>query len=190
MFCPKCGQQQADQARFCSRCGLGLTSVGELIMRGGQLPVWATAESGDGGPARRESPKRRGIRQGARMMFLSIFLIPMIAIIHRIIGLPAEFILFGVLLFMGGLMRLLYSLVFAESAPAQARSPLPAYAPPNLMSPLGAARQDALPPPQGAPVYDYRPPQMHTAEMQPPPSVTDHTTRLLDKQNEPDRRDS
>ena len=187
MFCPKCGQQQADEVRFCSRCGFALASVSELLMRGGQQPLWA-ASVVNAVPERSESPKRKGTRQGARMMFISIFLIPMIAIMHRIIGLPAEFVLFGVLLFMAGLMRLLYSLIFAEGA-ASAAGPQQAYAPP-VMQPLGAVRHDALPPAQGTPVYAYRPPQVHTAEMQPPPSVTDHTTRLLDKQTDAERGES
>lgn len=187
MFCPKCGQQQADEARFCSRCGFALTGVSELIMRGGQLSVWPAAAM-NLAPGRSESPKRKGVRQGARMMFLSVFLIPMIAIMHRIIGLPAEFVLFGVLLFMAGLMRLLYSLIFTESV-ARANSQQQFYAPP-VMPPLGAVRQDVLPPAQGTPAYAYRPPQVHTAEMQPPPSVTDHTTRLLDKQTDAERGES
>ena len=43
---------------------------------------------------------------------------------------------------------------------------------------------DRAAPAQGTPVYTYRPPQMHTAEMQTPPSVTEHTTRLLDQQSD------
>lgn len=180
MFCPKCGQQQTDDVRFCSRCGFPLTGVQELIMRGGQLPAWPGAEPA-AQLAQTESPKRRGIRQGGAMMLIATFLIPMLAILHKMIGLPADAVLLGVLLFMGGLLRLLYAAIFQPSAPRQQQ--LPAYVPPGAQA-LNAARQDALRPAQAMPVHLSRPPRLHnTAEMQPPPSVTEHTTRLLDRQS-------
>jgi hypothetical protein len=116
------------------------------------------------------------------MILIATFMIPMIAILHKIIGLPGEYVLLGVLLFMGGLLRLLYAALFQPGASRMTQESLPAYAP--VAPPLGAAQRDALPPAQGTPAYAYRPPQMHTAEMQPPPSVTDHTTRLLDQQSD------
>src|SRR5436309_188212 len=97
MFCPKCGQQQADDVRFCSRCGFPLAGVNELIARGGQLPVWPVAESS---VAQGESPKRKGLRQGGGMMLIATFLIPMLAILHKLLHLPGDVVLFGVLLFM------------------------------------------------------------------------------------------
>ena len=180
MFCPKCGQPQADDVRFCSRCGLPLAGVNELLLRGSQLTVVSGAEAST---ERRESPKRQGIRQGGAMMLIATFLIPMIAIMHKIIGLPAEYVLLGVLLFMGSLLRFLYALIFQAGAPRRTQAALPAYAPP-VTPPLNAARLEQLPPAQGTPVYTYRPPQVHTAEMQTPPSVTEHTTRLLDQQTD------
>ncbi|HYX43293.1 MAG TPA: zinc ribbon domain-containing protein [Pyrinomonadaceae bacterium] len=180
MFCPKCGQPQADEVRFCSRCGLPLAGVNELLLRGGQLP---TVQSAAMGVERRESPKRQGIRQGGAMILIATFLIPMLAIMSKLIGLPRQAALLGVLLFMGGLLRFLYAAIFQPSAPRQTQAALPAYAP-TVAPPLNAAQRDALPPAQGTPVYTYRPPQMHTAEMQTPPSVTEHTTRLLDQQSD------
>src|SRR4051794_18056571 len=39
MFCPRCGQQQiSDLTKFCSRCGLQLGLVAELLEHGGFLP--------------------------------------------------------------------------------------------------------------------------------------------------------
>jgi zinc-ribbon domain len=180
MFCPKCGQPQANEARFCSRCGLPLAGVNELLLRGGQLPVAPGVEAGI---ERRDSPKRQGIRQGGAMMLIATFLIPMIAIMHRLIGLPGEYVLLGVLLAMGGLLRLLYALLFQPGASRSSQTALPAYAPP-VASPLNAARLEQLSPAPGTPVYAYRPPQVHTAEMQTPPSVTENTTRLLEQQSD------
>ena len=39
MFCPRCSQEQAsEEIRFCSRCGLPLGLVSEVVSRGGFLP--------------------------------------------------------------------------------------------------------------------------------------------------------
>lgn len=184
MFCPKCSQQQADGTRFCSRCGFPLAGVSELLISGGQLPIMsATPASGP----HLQTPKRKGMRQGGGLMLIAIFLIPALAILQDLLHIDGDWPLLGVLVFLGGLLRLLYAVFFEDSTP---RGPeiAPAYTPPVPMQ-LAGAQQPALPPAQGTPVYTYRPPQIHTAEMQPPASVTDHTTRLLEKQTdaEPDK---
>src|SRR5258708_37224499 len=39
MHCPNCGQQQvSNETKFCSRCGLPLGIVSELLIHGGNLP--------------------------------------------------------------------------------------------------------------------------------------------------------
>jgi hypothetical protein len=173
MFCPKCGQQQSDEARFCSRCGLPLVGVGEVLRLGGQLPAPVGMSEPQG-----MSPRRRGIRQGGGLMLIAVFLIPALAILQDLIHLNGDWPLLGVLVFLAGLMRLLYAVFFEDRTPRRAETTQTAYAPPHQ---LGAARQDYLPPAQATPAYTYRPPQTPTAEMQPPPSVTDHTTRLLER---------
>ena len=190
MFCPKCSQQQADGSRFCSRCGFPLAGVNDLLARGGQAPVWAGPPEGSApaGP-RPMSPRRKGVKQGGGLIMIGIFLIPFMAILHEVIGLgPEELPLIGVLVFLAGLLRMLYAAFFEEGAPRRAHELPQTYAPPVAHT-LGPARYDALPPAQGTPVYEYRPPQVHTAEMQPPPSVTDHTTRLLERESDTERED-
>src|SRR5687767_1274727 len=76
MFCPKCSQEirtqqsdvrsqnktsSAEHVQFCSRCGLSLDGLSELVA--GRKP--------DAG-----SNRRRGIKQGAFLMLLSVILIP------------------------------------------------------------------------------------------------------------------
>ncbi len=178
MFCPKCSQQQADGSRFCSRCGFPLAGVNELLVSGGQLPVVAAAPAS--GP-RGRSPKRKGVRQGGGLMLIAVFLIPALAILQELLHINGDWPLLGVLAFLGGLLRILYAVFFEDNTPSVAET-MPAYAAPPVPAQLGGAQQSALPPAQGTPVYAYRPPQMHTAEMQPPASVTDHTTRLLEQQ--------
>lgn len=48
MHCPRCGQEQVSgNLKFCSRCGLPMTLVAEIVSRGGHLPRLAQ-ESGGG----------------------------------------------------------------------------------------------------------------------------------------------
>ena len=176
MFCPKCGQQQSDEARFCSRCGFSLTGVGEVLRLGGQMPAPSVASESQG-----ISPRRHGMKQGGGLMLIAVFLIPALAILQDLAHLNGDWPLLGVLVFLVGLLRLLYAAFFAERTPRRAEAAQASYAPPSQ---LGAARQDYLPPAQSTPAYTYRTPQAHTAEMPPPPSVTDHTTRLLERQEE------
>ena len=42
MYCPRCGQEQvSSELRFCSRCGLPLNLVTEVVLNGGTLPQLA-----------------------------------------------------------------------------------------------------------------------------------------------------
>ena len=149
-------------------------------MRGGQLPVVAPPRPQ--GP-RVMSPKRRGVKQGGAVMLIGVFLIPAFAIIMELLRLNIALPLLGVLVFLGGLLRMLFAAFFEEGAPSAGLPASASYAPPQR---LDAARYEALPPAAGTPTSGYRP-QSHTAEMPPPPSVTEHTTRLLEQQAERDR---
>lgn len=179
MFCPKCSQQQADGTRFCSRCGFPLAGVNELLVTGGQLPFMPVAPtSGE----RLPSPRRKGVRQGGGIMLIGAFTVPLLALLQELVHIDGELPILGVIILLLGLLRILYAVFFQDGAPP-AQTAMPTYSPPAAQF-GGAQQQSALPPAQGTPAYTYRPPQVHTAEMQPPGSVTDHTTRLLDKQTD------
>ena len=188
MYCPKCGQSQVSaDVRFCSRCGFPLVVVGDLLVTGGALPAHLPAGHETVG-ARPMSPRRRGVRKGIAIFLASILLLPFFGIMHEAIGTPLEFMMFGALGILIGLIRIIFAVFFQDGAP---RAPQFASPPPQLYTPPIASRlhspaQESLPhPQQGAPVNDYRRPPVHTAEIMHPPSVTDHTTRLLDKQTDP-----
>ena len=190
MYCPKCGQSQASaEVRFCSRCGFPLVVVSDLLMTGGVLPIGAQqTPSLTGTPP--ISPRRRGVKRGFGLLLIGIFLLPFFGIMHETIGLPTEFMAIGVLVMMLAVMRLIYAAFFEDAAP---RAPQLAAPPPQAFTPpfasrLHASAQESLPPAQGVPANDYRQPQVHTAEIMHPPSVTDHTTRLLDKQSDTPER--
>lgn len=182
MFCPQCGQQQAsDAARFCSRCGFQLGAVSGLLATGGAAPE--TAFETVPGP---ETPKRKGARLGGKLMLSGMFLLPALGLMSELVGSPDELVIIGAIVFLAGLFRLLYALLF-EDGPyrtqfrrQQAHAPQAQFAPPREFS--------ALPPPQAVPARDYVPPRADTADMAYRPSITEGTTRLLDRERDESAR--
>lgn len=184
MFCPQCGQRQlTNQVRFCSSCGFPLNVVGELLANNGQLP-WRPPQPEAVGL----SPRQKGIRQGALLMLSTLLLVPLLAIIGvSLLGFPGQVVaIAAVFCPLGGLLRILYALFLESNARPLAEGEQPAYVPPPAIpNYLGATPHNAtLPPAQSAPVNAPRPQRLNTGELTAPPraSVTDHTTRLLDKQ--------
>jgi hypothetical protein len=182
MFCPQCGQQQAsDAARFCSRCGFQLAAVLGLLATGGAGPE--VSFEAVPVPA---SPKRKGAQLGGKLMLSGMFLAPALAALSEIVGTPSELGLFGVIVFMAGLFRLIYALIFEDGPYRRQLQRQPAYVPPaRVVAPPAAS---ALPPPTGIPARGYAPPRAETGEIVYRPSVTEGTTRLLaDERDEPSR---
>lgn len=183
MYCPKCGQSQVSaDVRFCSRCGFPLVVVGDLLVTGGALPAHVAAAGHEAVGLRPMSPRRRGVRKGIAIFLASILLLPFFGIMHEAIGTPQEFMMFGALGILIGLIRIIFAVFFQDGAPrAPHVAPPPQLYTPPIASRLHSPAHEPLPHAQGVPVNDYRQPQVHTAEILHPPSVTDHTTRLLDK---------
>lgn len=197
MFCPHCGQNQvSNEVRFCSSCGFHLNVVSDLLLTGGQLPYRQQTAPGE----RQLSPRQKGIRQGAMMMLSTLVIVPVVIFVGVVmLGFDGVLIpLAGSLCIMGGLLRMLYAIFFESEFPHELPAAhAPAYAPPppppNYLGTPQPQRRTALPPPQSAPVpaQTFRPPRYDTGELPPhPPSVTDHTTQLLEKKQpeEPPRR--
>jgi hypothetical protein len=92
----------------------------------------------------------------------------------------------AIICFMGGPLRMLYAAVFEEGAP----KPVRMYGPPAPMQMpqqfAPHAQHNALPPPpvRSQPSWRARP---NTAELVNPPSVTENTTRLLEKEDRTER---
>lgn len=171
MYCPKCGQQQpADDVRFCSRCGFNLDCVSELLA-GGSL---VTNEAVNQRSPQSLSPRKKGVRQGAKLMFISVVVLPIIFGLALLFEGPAP-LLIPLTIFLAGLTRMIYSRLFGEDEAPVYRQPLTA-------RPGATPVSFALPPPsqsvRAAGAGTKRP---DTAEMMPRGSVTDGTTKLLDK---------
>lgn len=179
MYCPQCGQQQvSDSLRFCSRCGFPLEGVLQLLGSGGALPFYQPPS----GP-REMSARRKGVRQGAALFLAGVVLVPMLAIIYSFTHGPNLLDILvplaAVIFFLGGLMRMLFAALFEEGAPKPHPFMSTSYGP-MPVSQLGAHAPVALPPASNNPATAWRP-RPNTAEVRQPASVTENTTRLLDK---------
>jgi zinc-ribbon domain len=167
MYCPKCGTQNIDNASFCRACGANLSLVPQALA--GHLPA-PPAGQGEAVDESRRARRRRGrdepptLESSIRTFFMGLaFLCISLAIKTYMPGghvwwfwmlIPAFMMLgSGV----AGFARL-------KSRPAAPLAP-PTYAPPAV----GPAQHNALPPRPAADVYA------------PPNSVTENTTRLLDR---------
>ena len=180
MFCPQCGQQQvAGVIRFCSRCGFPLDGVLQLLSNGGNLPVYRTPD--EPVPI---SARRKGVKQGGLLLLSGAVLVPVLGIFSSYSNstfLEILTALAAIICFMGGPLRMLFAALFEEGAP----KPVRVYGSPPMHMPQQFAphvASPALPPPPVRPQPSWRP-RPNTAELVTPPSVTENTTRLLDKED-------
>jgi hypothetical protein len=176
MYCPRCGQQQAtDSMRFCSRCGFSLEGTMHLLAHGGML----LQPQGEKGRSRRF----KGVMQGAVLFLIGVILVPIFGIMSsfapgRLENVFAFFAaISAIICFLGGPLRMLFAAIFEEGAPKYQSTPQTNYAPPAILP----ARVSALPPAAASPAAQWRQ-RPQTAEIVTPPSVTDSTTKLLDKE--------
>lgn len=179
MHCPSCGQQQiSNETKFCSRCGLPLGIVAELVAHGGFLPQLAELE--------RNSETLYTRRNGVIFsLFWLIFWLPIMAVVFGgILDVDILGQLFSVVGIFGGLLIFLFSLFFLKKGSKSLR--LGDVAPHQAAGLHAASALSALPPQQFQPVDQYR----HagawrdTNDLQ--PTVTESTTQLLD-QNDGER---
>lgn len=185
MFCPQCGQQQVTGViRFCSRCGFPLDGVIQLLNGGGMMPAYREESE-----TVKISARRRGVKQGGLLFLSGAVIVPILAMFASFTNgstfLEILAALAAIICFIGGPLRMLYAAVFEEGAPPRPRL----YGPPAQMhAPQQFARNaqtPALPPPPARAQGAWRRP--NTAELANPPSVTENTTRLLDKEDRTER---
>lgn len=133
------------------------------------------------------SPRRKGVKQGVILMLLGVLFVPIFGVMAgfapgRIADIFAFFAaITAVVCFVGGPLRMLFAGIFEEGAKPKSYMPAVSYIPP-AMPPPPQARVSALPPPAvGTQPWRARP---DTAEIVPPTSVPDHTTKLLKNESE------
>ena len=166
MYCPNCGQQQvSEEMRFCSRCGLALSGLAEW-MAGGMI-VKRAEETRVLSPSRR----RKQMRRAAKLMFFSGVLIPLGIMMSAAVDDPGPMVL-PALLFFASLVWMGYSRLFIDDS-------APMLNPAAQQSTFGQMPTRAsLTPPTNIP--DFGRQQVRTNELAQAPSVTEHTTKLLD----------
>jgi hypothetical protein len=173
MFCPRCGQQAAEEVRFCSRCGLPLGAAAELVEAGGDV---ARPEAGGG-----LTPRQRGTRKGLMIIAGGVVFFAIVALLMLVKEDFFPLLILGGLITTIGVMRMLYGLLLEGHAPAE-------QSPKRAAELTGArARAAELPPARAVPANAYARPGAPTSDMAAPPTVTEGTTRTLDE-NQPGRR--
>lgn len=175
MFCPRCGQQAAEEVSFCSRCGLPLDAAAELVVAGGSRTVESSAANVG------LTPRQRGTRKGLLITAGGALFFVMVALLTAFKEDFFPFLILAGLIITVGVMRLLYGLLLEEHAPAKkSLKPANASAVPTLAR--EAARAAELPPARTVPANAYAKPGADTSDMAVAPhSVTEGTTKLLDE---------
>ena len=177
MYCPRCGQQQmSDQTKFCSRCGFQMGLVAELLTHGGFLPQLAELYQGK----KSLFSRKNGVILSILWFIFFVMMLPAffgIANADDAAGVSAVFGVFSTM------MILIASLAFLPKTSKTMK--LPSVDPAAL---YGAQPQsNALPPQRSEPVSSYAPPpggwRAETADLV-PGSVTESTTRLLQKEED------
>ena len=169
MYCTKCGQLLPDNTRFCSRCGLPLSEVADWLAGSGGLSLRETS------PANVLSPRRKGIRFGAKTMFWGAAITPVFLGLSLAVDEPGP-LLIPMIVFLAGLSILLYSRLFAEAISTNQSQQG------QDLSFGTRPIYNALPPGSNAGVVNSVRREVRTAEIAHPPSVTEHTTKLLDSE--------
>ena len=167
MYCPKCGQQQpSTDVRFCNRCGLGLTQLSLWLEHADRL-----IELPEVAPPLVPKKRRKRMRQGAKLMFLSAVLFPFAIMLCAIFDTPGPLII-PFTVFVVGLSWRLYSRLFIEDLPQE-----------ESASRIIGSRENRVLSAGGFPGggLNWSSGRVHTAEIAQPPSVTERATVLLEK---------
>ena len=173
MFCPKCGQQSSDGVRFCPRCGLQLAGLAAYVAANEDAPAGAPVPQ-----APLMTARRRGMRRGAKLMFISGVLLPAAALLAFEGDAPGPLLLVCTM-GLAGLLWMIYSFLFNDNTvPVAGRAARKAARKRDLAA---AGERPALGAPQFTPASLFNQQRGNTAEIYRPPSVTENTTKLLDK---------
>lgn len=175
MYCPRCGQERHSGATsFCSRCGLFLDHIGEVMDNDGN-PLFAPDDAG---------PNRLFSRRNVRIFTLFWFVIVTVILtpISAILGAPDEITaILGLIGPVFALMTLILSFLLPKDAamsPGRKRIK-------ERRELREQAERKGLPPEQTVFASDFVPPMQEIREPvsgerpTAPPSVTEETTRHL-----------
>jgi len=180
MYCPRCGRQASGDVSFCSGCGLPLDDTAALVGAGGRL-----APQGDtsGGAARSLTPRERGARKGLLIASGGLLFFVLSLFLMWIKEDFFVFLLVAAVVFTVGVMRGLYGLLLEDDAERRKTPKLKAADESERQrAELGRVNAAAeLPHARTRPASDFVNKSADTADMAPPPTVTEATTKLLEE---------
>ncbi len=189
MNCPKCSHPQPiDESQFCSQCGFPTSeSANPLPVAASQTEAPETDKQQD-----QLSPRQKGVRQGVKLMLLSIVLIPAYVLLAALF--PAndvlveshvsdtafekisEAVLFTI--FVCGLVRILYAYFFERGDSADKQEELTAQL-------TAASTRYALPPSQSIPISGFGAWRSNTGEVPQPAAKPKHNDESFEKEETP-----
>ncbi len=172
MHCPRCGHQQnSDEIRFCTKCGLEISEVKDLL-----APELRQTK------ARRRSERNKAARQGIMLMFFGFAVILILAMLRDFVAVPKFLFALSVLIFIiGGAIRMSLPTLFGGNN-LKRQDDLPA----NDL--IKNELPDGKFPVKSLPEDEYRSPEnfgtrkFDTNELVPVSSITEETTKNLDKE--------
>jgi hypothetical protein len=174
MFCPKCSQQQiSDETRFCSRCGFQLNVVKALLSD-------ENASQTDEIKKPDRSLRKRDMTIGAAIMFFFAFFVAVITVdmpashSSRILLLVCAWLALSLLINIKPMIR--YFLRAETAAPADEDFSIS-----KTVAQFASRNKKSLPEAHSIPASDFVVSNVNTAEIVKPPSITERTTNLLDK---------
>ena len=179
MYCPRCSQQQvSEETKFCSRCGFPLGLISEILSHGGFLPQLTELYK-----SKKILTRRNGLIFSLFwFLIFTVILLPLLGII----GAPKELV--GTIAILGAVGSSIMAIAsFLILKPEPLNYELPKTELPNSdVRHLHGAQPTALPPIHSQPVQSYVPPvnswkAPNTGEFSIPGSVTEGTTKLLQK---------
>lgn len=172
MYCPYCGQPTPnDGLRFCRQCGFRLDGITQLLANGGAplLSQPAMFPTGD-------SPRRKGLKSGAKLMLGSVVILPFI-LAFAVMAVDSPFPLFlPFTIFLAGAARMIYARLLEDDHPVLATS----FRPMSTVPPAPPAQHIVQPAPQATvPPRSLFAAGTNTNELPQQSSVTEQTTGLL-----------
>lgn len=180
MYCPKCSQiQTEDGLRFCSRCGFQLGVVRELLAEPGGAPVMP-AESQT--PPKFLSRRKQDLLVGATLMSAAATMVVWLSWVapKATIIFPLWMIWLGFSIFVLSFEYLVRVARRFFSDDGHVSDPAAQLRTPRFVNKPGSATSE-LPPMQNRPLAALGFERVNTGEIVQPLSVTDHTTKLLNK---------
>jgi hypothetical protein len=175
MFCPRCGQQAAEEVRFCSRCGLPLDAAAAIVEAGDSPEELSTTEA-----TAPLTPRQRGTRKGLMIAVGGALFFVIVALLLMVRDELFPFLIPASVVLTAGVVRILYALLLEEHKPNKKTLKRQADVAAGLER--GTPRNRELPHARTVPVSLYTKPAADTNDMAASPlSVTESTTRLLDE---------